>query len=94
MSCLPTYKGIRYNSLEELYKVNGASTQQAQQLYSSYLQTTNNPTIEGFKQWNNRQQPVNKLFESNPELADEVYEALGFNEKDNVFKNSLYAVKA
>ena len=53
--------------------------QQAQQLYSSYLQTTNNPTIEGFKQWNNKQQQINELFESNPELANEIYEALGFN---------------
>ena len=49
MSCKPTYKGVRYNSLEELYNANGVSAQQAQQLYGSYLQTTNNPTIEGFK---------------------------------------------
>ena len=41
MSCLPTYKGIRYNSLEELYRANGFNEQQkqqAQQLYSQYLQ--------------------------------------------------------
>ena len=49
--------------------------QQAQQLYSSYLQTTNNPTIKGFKQWNNRQQQVNELFDSNETLANAVYEA-------------------
>ena len=60
--------------------------QQAQQLYSSYLQTTNNPTIEGFKQWNNRQQQVNELFESNPKLANEVYEALGFKKQQYVSK--------
>ena len=92
MSCKPTYKGVRYNSLEELYKANGVNTQQAQQLYSSYLQTTNNPTIEGFKQWNNRQQEINELFESNPELANEVYEALGFkikNEKWDILSNSI-----
>ena len=73
MSCKPTYKGKRYNSLEELYKANGVNEQQkqqAQQLYSSYLQTTNNPTIEGFKQWNNKQQQINELFESNPKLAN------------------------
>ena len=59
--------------------------QKAQQLYSSYLQTTNNPTIEGFKQWNNKQQQINELFESNPELASQIYEALGFNnQKDKV----------
>ncbi len=79
MSCKPTYKGVRYNSLEELYNANGVSAQQAQQLYSSYLQTTNNPTIEGFKRWNSRQQQVSELFESNPELANSVYKALGLN---------------
>ena len=54
MSCKPTYKGVRYNSLEELYNANGVNEQQkqqAQQVYSSYLQTTNNPTIEGFKEF-------------------------------------------
>ena len=42
MSCLPTYKGKRYNSLEELYKANQITPQQkqqAQQLYSQYLDT-------------------------------------------------------
>jgi hypothetical protein len=40
MNCLPTYKGKRYNSLEELYKANGVTQQQqqqAEQLYSQYL---------------------------------------------------------
>ena len=53
--------------------------QQAQQLYNSYLQTTTNPTIEGFKQWNNKQQQIGELFESNPELANAVYSAMGLN---------------
>jgi hypothetical protein len=39
MSCKPTYKGVRYNSLEELYNANGVNTQQALQLYSQYLDT-------------------------------------------------------
>lgn len=39
MSCKPTYKGKRYNSLEELYNANGVNIQQAQQLYSQYLDT-------------------------------------------------------
>ena len=39
MSCKPQYKGKRYNSLKELYKANGVNTQQAQQLYSQYLDT-------------------------------------------------------
>ena len=40
MSCKPTYKGKRYNSLEELYKANGVNEhqkQQVQQLYSNFL---------------------------------------------------------
>ena len=67
------------------FEITPQQKQQAQQLYSSYLQTTNNPTIEGFKQWNNRQQQINKLFESNPELANQIYETLGF--KQNITKN-------
>ena len=58
MSCLPTYKGKRYNSLEELYRANGVNPQQqqqAQQLYSKYLDTTTNPTIEGFKEFVSKQ---------------------------------------
>ena len=42
MSCRPTYKGVRYNSLEELYEANGVNEQQKQQaqiLYSQYLDT-------------------------------------------------------
>ena len=31
MSCLPTYKGKRYNSLEELYRANGINSEQKQQ---------------------------------------------------------------
>lgn len=40
MGCKPTYKGKRYNSLEELYNANGVNEQQkqkAQQLYSNFL---------------------------------------------------------
>lgn len=40
MSCKPTYKGKRYDSLEELYRANGATLQQkqqAQELYSNFL---------------------------------------------------------
>ena len=33
MSCKPTYKGVRYNSLEELYNANGVNIQQAQMIY-------------------------------------------------------------
>ena len=40
MSCKPTYKGKRYNSLEELKSsVLASQKQEAQQLYSQYLDT-------------------------------------------------------
>ncbi len=42
MACKPQYKGIRYNSLEELYRANGINEQQKQkalELYSQYLNT-------------------------------------------------------
>ena len=73
MSCKPTYKGIRYNSLEELYRANGITPEQkqkAQQKFQEYINATGKQDIEGFKQWNNRQQQVNELFESNPKLAN------------------------
>lgn len=54
-NCKPTYKGIRYNSLEELYESNQISPeqkQQAQQLYSQYLeQGSSQEDIEGFKEF-------------------------------------------
>ena len=53
MSCKPQYKGIRYNSLEELYNANGVNTQQAQQLYSQYLEQNPGGNIEGFKEFVN-----------------------------------------
>lgn len=52
MGCKPTYKGVRYNSLEELYNANGVNEQQkqqAQQLYSQYLEQNLNGDIEGIK---------------------------------------------
>ena len=73
----------KYFNLRKNNQITPEQKQQAQQLYSSYLQTTNNPTIEGFKQWNNKQQQINELFESNPELANAVYEALGFDKQIN-----------
>lgn len=51
MSCKPTYKGVRYNSLEELYNANGVNTQQAQQRYSQYLEQNPNGNVEQFKKW-------------------------------------------
>lgn len=41
MNCKPTYKGVRYNSLEELKSsvITPQQKQQAQQLYSQYLDT-------------------------------------------------------
>ena len=51
MSCKPTYKGVRYNSLEELYNANGVNIQQAQQQYSQYLNQNPNGNVEQFKRW-------------------------------------------
>ena len=36
MSCKPTYKGVRYNSLEELYNANGVNKQQKQDTLNAY----------------------------------------------------------
>ena len=54
-------------------QVTPQQKQQALQLYSSYLQTTNNPTIEGFKQWNNRQQQI-EVEEKKEEAEEEKVE--------------------
>ena len=56
MSCKPTYKGVRYNSLEELYRANGINEQQkqkAQQKFQEYVNATGKQDIEGFKKFVN-----------------------------------------
>ena len=55
--------------------------QQAQQKFQEYVNATGKQDIEGFRDWVNRQQQSNELFETNLELANEVYEALGFKDK-------------
>ena len=65
--------------LEKVSKSN--LEQQAQQLYSQYLEQNPNGNIEGFTDFVNKNNSVSELFESNPELANQVYEALGFNEQ-------------
>jgi len=75
MSCKPTYKGIRYNSLEELYRANQITPEQKQkalELYSQYLENLST---------NNIKPGVTELFENDPDFANSVYEALGFNNK-------------
>ena len=67
--------------------------QQAISKYSEYLSITNNPTIEGFKQWiktDGIKPGVQELFESNPELANQVYEALGFKQTITQDNKSYY----
>ena len=54
MSCKPTYKGVRYNSLEELYRANGVNPQQKQQAqikFQEYINTTGRQDIKGFKEF-------------------------------------------
>ena len=65
--------------------------QQAQQLYSSYLQTTNNPTIEGFKKFIQGKQPVTprqgiaEVFAENPQLA-----AIGTQEQYERYLSTIF----
>ena len=54
MSCKPQYKGVRYNSLEELYKANGVNEhqkQEAQSKFQEYVDATGKQDIEGFKKF-------------------------------------------
>ena len=92
MSCKPTYKGIRYNSLKELYEANQITPQQKQQAqikFQEYINTTGRQDIEGFKEFvqgkpnsakpNSVKPGVEELFSENPELANDIYSTLGFN---------------
>ena len=60
MSCKPTYKGKRYNSLEELYKANQTNVQQEQVKKFAELQErlNNKEFLEGAK----------NAYESTPKL--------------------------
>ena len=60
-------EGLKLAQQELLNKnqITSEQKQQAQQLYSSYLQTTNNPTIEEFKEFVNNFKPVDSLNDFN-----------------------------
>lgn len=53
MSCKPTYKGVRYNSVEDLKSsiITPQQKQQALKAYSQYLEQNPNGNIEGFKKF-------------------------------------------
>jgi hypothetical protein len=55
MSCKPTYRGVRYNSLEELYKsvntITPEQKQQAIQTFTDYVNQTGRKDIEGFREF-------------------------------------------
>ena len=75
MSCKPTYKGVRYNSLEELYNANGVNPQQkqeAQQLYSEYLESLNKPNTNPILQ-GNQQEQVKKFAELQERLNNKEF---------------------
>ena len=57
MSCKPTYKGKRYNSLEALKSsvITPQQKQQAQQKFQEYVDTTGKQDIEGFKEFTSKQ---------------------------------------
>ena len=63
--------------------------QQALQLYSQYLEETGKQDIEGFKKFVSQpstsvKEGVEELFESNPELANSVYETLGIRDYNGI----------
>jgi hypothetical protein len=62
MSCKPTYKGIRYNSLKELKSsvITPQQKRQAVSKFQEYVQTTGRQDIEGFKEFVNNTQEVEK----------------------------------
>ena len=75
MACKPQYKGIRYNSLEELYEANGVNPQQkqeAQQLYSEYLESLNKPNTNPILQ-GNQQEQVKKFAELQERLNNKEF---------------------
>ena len=75
MSCKPTYKGVRYNSLEELYRANGVNEQQkqqAQQLYSQYLDSLNKPNTNPILQ-GNQQEQIKKFIELQERLNNKEF---------------------
>jgi len=108
MSCKPTYKGVRYNSLEEAKQAMIEDLdirEHTKSLFHIYLKNDPHGNITGFKLYvasikklidekgkiltkelidllNNNEDikpGVSELFESNPTLANAVYEALGLN---------------
>lgn len=63
--------------------------QQAISKFQEYINTTGKQDIEGFKKFVDRgniKEGVSELFDSNPELANQVYEALGFKQKQYASK--------
>ena len=75
MACKPQYKGKRYNSLEELYKANGVNPQQkqqAQQLYSEYLESLNKPNTNPILQ-DNQQEQIKKFKELQERLNNKEF---------------------
>lgn len=75
MSCKPTYKGKRYNSLEELYRANGVTPQQKQQaqiIYSQYLDSLNKPNTNPILQ-GNQQEQVKKFAELQERLNNKEF---------------------
>ena len=53
MSCKPTYKGVRYNSVEDLKSsiITPQQKQQALQMFQEYVEQTGRQDIVGFKKF-------------------------------------------
>lgn len=89
MSCKPTYKGVRYNSLEELYKANGVNEQQkqeAQQKFQEYINANGRQDIEGFKEFVQKSELFNiGNIEQYSLYRNQFSNQLGFNGNPIVF---------
>ena len=59
--------------------IESTPTEMSQQFKQSLNKPNTNPVLQ-----NNKQQQVSELFDSNPELANEVYKALGFKTKSEI----------
>jgi len=79
-----TERAFRIKTPNEINQITTKQKQEAQQKFQEYINATGKQDIQGFKNFiqgkpNSVKLGVEELFESNPELSNAVYEALGFN---------------
>lgn len=82
MNCKPTYKGVRYNSLEELKSsVLTPQKKQIQEIYSQYLQSLEKPNTNPTLQ--DSQKQVKKFVELQERLNNKEFVEGAKNVYDN-----------